>query len=643
MGFLDRLKDRLLQKDIKKLLANSVGLTYASSGKMKHNFALFVTTLTSLAVLGYSLWRFGDFDGDGIRNSDEIKYGTNPYSKDTDNDGLSDYQEIFVYHTDPLKPNPNVKQALDLGLEKHIDIVKPLDEDGSQSPNEKAFVELMAGRKEILAIPALAEYLKKQATDGTITEEELRCSHNFSHLVKGLYDEISNFYFVVRDEYGKEQRVFIDSAEERIEITDYASRRGLELGFDGSLASNATVKGIAYYAIGARKDNLPEDMEALRLLTTATQVEKYGNNLMDFDPIVIEDAAGNTIVIESYDRARDTWMIAQLLKHRPELVEQPKKYEWINRMIQQLAWKFFDDEYGPSFFDGKTYTPTDGKVWNVILKFHDYMDELPSKMEKDDLPVFFPYWDSDLLEESLPDKVDRTIAQLVLAEIPAKTYNRDTYEVVTGIEAMELFVDRLPQMYDWIVSAWKNPDSQDYKNAMVGYRMWLQDRYVHGLENTVRQFSGEWPFEQEGTIDGFLNKNFFAWKFAKFPYAYLRGRIQVGPDARLPPNYGEWEMYAYELPLAYKSVGIPLGQMGGSGTSGQLGGPGNYSHGEYAIFGIPESVIKKLLSQKNLGRIAVAHGNGVSMMSAIDGFKKDSGYCIRSGVRRIDIYLWWEK
>ena len=102
-------------------------------------------------------------------------------------------------------------------------------------------------------------------------------------------------------------------------------------------------------------------------------------------------------------------------------------------------------------------------------------------------------------------------------------------------------------------------------------------------------------------------------------------------------------MYAYELPLTYKSVGIPLGQMGGSGTSGQLSGPGNYHFGEYAIFGIPESVIEKLLAQKDLGRIAVAYGNGVSMMSAIDGFEKDSGYNIRSGVRRTDIYLWWKK
>lgn len=44
-----------------------------------------------------------DTDGDGIKNIDEIKYGTNPAMKDTDYDRLSDYEEIFKYKTDPLK------------------------------------------------------------------------------------------------------------------------------------------------------------------------------------------------------------------------------------------------------------------------------------------------------------------------------------------------------------------------------------------------------------------------------------------------------------------------------------------------------------------------------------------------------------
>ena len=41
-----------------------------------------------------------DTDGDGISDWDELfVYGTSPYLEDTDGDSLSDYEEIFVYKT----------------------------------------------------------------------------------------------------------------------------------------------------------------------------------------------------------------------------------------------------------------------------------------------------------------------------------------------------------------------------------------------------------------------------------------------------------------------------------------------------------------------------------------------------------------
>lgn len=45
-----------------------------------------------------------DTDGDGLSDYDEIYiYKTDPTLADTDGDGLSDYDEIFIYKTDPLK------------------------------------------------------------------------------------------------------------------------------------------------------------------------------------------------------------------------------------------------------------------------------------------------------------------------------------------------------------------------------------------------------------------------------------------------------------------------------------------------------------------------------------------------------------
>lgn len=44
-----------------------------------------------------------DFDGDGLNNADEISHGTDMYKVDTDEDGISDYDEIKTTQTDPVK------------------------------------------------------------------------------------------------------------------------------------------------------------------------------------------------------------------------------------------------------------------------------------------------------------------------------------------------------------------------------------------------------------------------------------------------------------------------------------------------------------------------------------------------------------
>jgi hypothetical protein len=42
-----------------------------------------------------------DSDGDGLSDTEEANYGTDPNSADSDGDGLSDGQEVFIYNTDP--------------------------------------------------------------------------------------------------------------------------------------------------------------------------------------------------------------------------------------------------------------------------------------------------------------------------------------------------------------------------------------------------------------------------------------------------------------------------------------------------------------------------------------------------------------
>ncbi len=46
-----------------------------------------------------------DFDADGLSNEEEKLFNTSIFSKDTDSDGLNDFEEIFVYGTDPNNPD----------------------------------------------------------------------------------------------------------------------------------------------------------------------------------------------------------------------------------------------------------------------------------------------------------------------------------------------------------------------------------------------------------------------------------------------------------------------------------------------------------------------------------------------------------
>ncbi|MFO7870959.1 MAG: hypothetical protein R6V03_05950, partial [Kiritimatiellia bacterium] len=56
----------------------------------------------------------GDEDGDGLCNLEEFEAGTDPNNPDSDNDGLSDGEEIHTYGTDPLSRDTDEDGAGDL-------------------------------------------------------------------------------------------------------------------------------------------------------------------------------------------------------------------------------------------------------------------------------------------------------------------------------------------------------------------------------------------------------------------------------------------------------------------------------------------------------------------------------------------------
>jgi len=59
------------------------------------------TETFSMAITTYL-----DDDCDGLFNEEEAYYGTNPGKADTDSDGWSDYQEVYIYPSNPKEVNP---------------------------------------------------------------------------------------------------------------------------------------------------------------------------------------------------------------------------------------------------------------------------------------------------------------------------------------------------------------------------------------------------------------------------------------------------------------------------------------------------------------------------------------------------------
>jgi len=63
-------------------------------------------TTTSTIIASTSINSLIDSDNDGLTDYEEINtYHTDPNLPDTDNDSLTDYEEVKIYHTDPLNPD----------------------------------------------------------------------------------------------------------------------------------------------------------------------------------------------------------------------------------------------------------------------------------------------------------------------------------------------------------------------------------------------------------------------------------------------------------------------------------------------------------------------------------------------------------
>ncbi len=556
-----------------------------------------------------------DSDSDGLTDILERKiYGTDPFKADTDDDGFNDKFEVDN-GLNPLKPNPNVHYLYFSGLsfDNAKAIGLPLDQDGNMQPTEQEFDRTVIENKNLLVIPTLLNYYKNVASDGSINETELNKTINFSDLVNRLYEIIGE-----------------NIISNLIPITDYATTLGLQLNFDEVNATNATAKAIGYYAIAVKDEELPEELRSLKILTAGTQIEKYGDKLVDFSPIIFYSVDGNDYMLE-IDKPRNTWMLAKQMYLINQtgfpIIKHPEVFEGLNGKVIANAYSLFDAKYGISYMEkevnNRIITPTDKDVWDLImLQWKLYSDKAFNKSALYNRD--FPWYNSTQLDNLYQDKNTRRQALLFLFYLPNTTWDLENQTKVFGIEGAKVSLIQADKEYQKISELY--PDGKLY-NKFLGnvdlrlyYYDWVGDRGAHELSNTVKQYVGlDWKalakiirdhpldywnyLKDYDGIDQYLTKNWSYWDLVKAIASYERWN----------PNVHEVEECNYVIPDILRLAGFPTSHINIEPT------PKGAANREWAI-SLPDYILKNI--QQN--DILVGPGNTFGLYACKEGLEKDN-------------------
>jgi len=495
----------------------------------------------------------------------------------------------------------------------------------------------MAANKELLRVPTFANYLRTVALDGIITDEELKHSSNFASLVNRLYDEI----FHLKNLYESNPRLKI---EDPMKTIDYSSGLGLRLGFDKELATNATAKAIGYYGIAVIDRKLPENFDEISLLTKATQIDKYGDKLVDFSPIVFKSVDGYNFVLIP-DAGRETWMLAKHMKliidSGFDILKHPEMFEGLCGKVIADAYSILDAKYGINYaeqiLNGRTLKPTDNDVWDLImLQWILYSNKAPqlgggNKLYNRD----FPWYDSDKLDVLYQDANTRRQALLFLFHLDNGTFDMEKGKVVVGIEGAKTALIQAEKEYEAISKLYPDgkvilPYTRIPADPRAVYYDWVNDRGFHGLWNTHIQFIGmdpqtlldiirNYPYEywsdpqkyveNFNAIDQYITKNWKYWDLVKFVMGYERWN-----KSNFPGMYEDYTVN-YTIPQTLKAFGFPT-------YFGSIN-PAPIGAGDYEwVVSLPDYIANKLKGEFN-DKIIIGAANGFGLYFCKDGLIKD--------------------
>jgi len=401
-----------------------------------------------------------------------------------------------------------------------------------------------------------------------------KSSSNFSHLVNGLYDVV----YKAKSLYENMQKLKI---ADPIKTIEYSSSLGLRLGFDKEIAKEATIKALGYYGIAVTDMGLPEDFDEVSLLTRATQIDGYGDKLVNFSPIIFYSVDGEHYALIP-DVGRETWMLAKHLKIIQDsgfdILNHPEMFEGLNGKIFANAYSIFDAPYGVSYAEqiisGKALKPTDQDVWDLImLQWSLYSNKAPQLGGGDKLyNRDFPWYNSDELDRLYKDSNTRRQALFFLFFLDNATFDMKQEKVIAGLEGARRALIQAEEHYEIISSLY--PDGKVRDEIWGDVPVWwyyydrIVDRGLHGLENTCLRYVGLKPselwkimtedpdnvwnrIENLNGVDQFITKEWGLWHLVKCVVGYERWKYKNVPNMR------EIHTINYTIPQTLRAFGFP--------------------------------------------------------------------------------------
>ncbi|MBO3798072.1 MAG: hypothetical protein JTT13_04325 [Candidatus Brockarchaeota archaeon] len=317
-----------------------------------------------------------------------------------------------------------------------------------------------------------------------------------------------------------------------------------------------TVQALNNLTIAYKQLKLPEhSKESIWLLINATQKSK---DIVDFEPIVFKSVDNNHAYLIP-EPARETWLTVEILKRIKEsgfeIEKHPEMFLGLNGKVIANAWCFFNDSPYYSIaarekeMNNREIKITDEEVlkammlqWDLYSKFAPQLGGGEKLYNRD-----FPWYNSTQLKALYPDKNELRVALFKLFFLPETTYSMKEGKGVFGIKAAETSLREAMEEYETIARLYPNGKIQTKflgeRSPRFFYYDWLDDRWHHGLSNTVSQFVGGWDdskvqhgpetitydwIENQNGLDQFLTRNWKYWDLVKFIIGYERWNPKGG-------------------------------------------------------------------------------------------------------------------